>query len=185
MTSRARRRLRVPTLDAVLAYENEHVIDRFVATFAVGRRVARALFRDVLRLLWLCARADQLRVSPGLLVVPGMELLDEMWHAFLLFTEAYERFCVGFFGRVIHHDPGTRDDAPLDDDDLHRYVTLAFDELGEATATRIFRTQPARYTPQFLDAHRVPYARGRRPDAPGPPRTPARRGGRRRGQSPL
>lgn len=155
---RARRRLRVPPLDDVLAYENEPVIDRFLATFAVGRRVARGLFRDVLRLLWLCARADQLRVTPGLLVVPGMELLDEMWHAFVLDTNAYARFCVGFFGRVIDHEPGGQNDAPLADADLQRYLELVFDELGAATATRVFRTQPARYTPEFLDAHRVTYA---------------------------
>ncbi len=113
----------------------------------------------MLRLLWLRARAEELGVSPGLVIVPGQELLEEMWHGFVLFTAEYERFCVSRFGRVVHHHPTTRDDPPLDDEALHRYVALVFDELGEAAATRLFRTYPRRYTPEFLDAHRVPYAR--------------------------
>lgn len=32
-------------------------------------------------------------------------IVDEVWHAFILFTKEYAAFCEGVFGRFIHHAP--------------------------------------------------------------------------------
>jgi hypothetical protein len=34
-----------------------------------------------------------------------MAVIDEMWHAFVLFTRDYAAFCDKHFGRFIHHAP--------------------------------------------------------------------------------
>ena len=33
------------------------------------------------------------------------EVADELWHEFILYTQAYERFCSQAFGRFLHHTP--------------------------------------------------------------------------------
>jgi hypothetical protein len=33
------------------------------------------------------------------------QIVDELWHAFILHTRAYERFCASAFGRFLHHTP--------------------------------------------------------------------------------
>lgn len=33
--------------------------------------------------------------------------VDEVWHSFILFTEAYTKFCQSIFGHYIHHAPNT------------------------------------------------------------------------------
>ena len=39
--------------------------------------------------------------------------LDEVWHAFILFTRDYAAFCQAAFGEFIHHVPRTsRDESP-------------------------------------------------------------------------
>jgi hypothetical protein len=37
-------------------------------------------------------------------IVPTM-LADKFWHAFLMYTEEYQRFCGSYFGRFVHHRP--------------------------------------------------------------------------------
>ncbi len=36
-----------------------------------------------------------------------MTLLDEMWHAIILFSKQYTNFCTEYFGFYIHHGPTT------------------------------------------------------------------------------
>lgn len=33
------------------------------------------------------------------------EMVDEVWHQFILFTRDYDNFCRSVFGRFIHHQP--------------------------------------------------------------------------------
>ena len=33
------------------------------------------------------------------------ELIDELWHTFILFTNDYRKFCDTTVGEYIHHDP--------------------------------------------------------------------------------
>lgn len=35
-------------------------------------------------------------------------LIDEFWHATILFTRTYSRLCKTCFGRILHHQPATR-----------------------------------------------------------------------------
>jgi hypothetical protein len=48
----------------------------------------------------------------GHLVSMPSRIVDDAWHAFILDTEAYERFCRQAFGRFLHHRPAEDMVAP-------------------------------------------------------------------------
>jgi hypothetical protein len=141
------------SLATVLRYRNRRVVDRFLRHYALGRDEADELFRDVLRFLWLRSV-----VSHELVVLRSQFLFDEMWHAFILHTRDYERFCRKYFGRVMHHEPGTpkRRSSTSDQRAIDATIEAVFDRLGEAIAERWFVTQPARFPPERIERIRIP-----------------------------
>ena len=59
------------------------------------QKVARAM-RDY---FYICNQAN------GKMVAMPSEIVDVLWHEFILFTRAYEQFCQQAFGRFLHHTP--------------------------------------------------------------------------------
>ena len=59
------------------------------------QKVARAM-RDYFS---ICNQAN------GKMVAMPSEIVDVLWHEFILFTRAYEQFCQQAFGRFLHHTP--------------------------------------------------------------------------------
>ncbi|MFE5945288.1 glycine-rich domain-containing protein [Streptomyces sp. NPDC056480] len=53
------------------------------------------------------------------------EPVDWGWHAFLLRTQAYQRFCEQHAGRFVHHHPGVADTAEHGGSERARNRTLA------------------------------------------------------------
>lgn len=47
----------------------------------------------------ICARAQ------GRFVAMPSQVVDDLWHTFILFTRQYERFCKQAYGRFLHHTP--------------------------------------------------------------------------------
>jgi hypothetical protein len=92
------------SLDQVLAYRNDDVVDRFCTEWDVERAEAEALFDDLLRWLWLVAQPG----GPSLAITEPLLAIDEMWHTFVLFTADYDRFCRDHVGHFVHHAPTTR-----------------------------------------------------------------------------
>jgi hypothetical protein len=158
-------------LAAILAYQNPKVIWRFQDKFQIPTREAKALFRETLRWLWVCARAHELG-GPPLEIRTSMMFMDEMWHEFILFTRDYERFCRDYLGRHIHHLPTTRDQKRAsrrawreDPRGMHQareqklLAQFAFihEQLGGRVLARWAQTYKARYTPEFMNARRLPF----------------------------
>jgi hypothetical protein len=105
--------LKQPTLDEVLAYQNEEIVWTFSKTFGIPLEESHDIFDEVKRMMWLTnemeheglhERGQRFFIDHSLLV------LDEMWHTFILFTKPYADFCMNFFGRFIHHFPTTMSD---------------------------------------------------------------------------
>ena len=96
------------SLDEVLAYRNPRVVERFRKEYPVTKRAADEIWLETLRWLWLCGSTTRRR---PLEMMPSMSVIDEMWHAFVLFTKDYTSFCKAHFGRYIHHLPTTHDDV--------------------------------------------------------------------------
>lgn len=43
--------------------------------------------------------------SSGQFVSMPSQVVDDLWHAFILYTRAYEQFCKKAYGRTLHHSP--------------------------------------------------------------------------------
>jgi hypothetical protein len=85
-------------------YWNEAVVERIQRDAGVDRETARTWSNEMLVFLDMAADSKAF-ISPP-------EPVDAAWHAFLLHTRDYERYCLARYGRVIHHQPtGTPDPA--------------------------------------------------------------------------
>src|ERR1700733_11757711 len=88
--------------EQVLAYEVPDLVDRIQTEMNLPEDQPEALFRDMLRFLYICG-TNQSKRHP---FYPPVHI-DEAWHAFLLFTREYEAFCRYHFGVFLHHSPVT------------------------------------------------------------------------------
>jgi hypothetical protein len=96
------------SLARALAYRNRHVVDRFLSEYPIPRDEAEDIFRETKRWLWLCGKSGH---SAALTVTSSMTVIDEMWHAFVLFTPDYAAYCERHFGRMLHHVPTTHTES--------------------------------------------------------------------------
>lgn len=94
------------SLDSILEYQNNAVVQRISEKLELDDEKARELFADCLRFLWLTEMEDK-PIAPS-------PKIDEAWHIFLLFTLDYQEFCQECFGRFKHHRP-RRPEDPKDD----------------------------------------------------------------------
>jgi hypothetical protein len=91
-------------LEDVLRYENAEVVYRFSVDHGVSLSDAEEIFTETKKWLWLCAAEPGIKVP----LLGEARAVDEMWHTFLLFTEAYANFCDTYLGFFVHHQPRTR-----------------------------------------------------------------------------
>lgn len=92
-----------------IAFEAPCVVDRLVKDRIAERPLAEQLFIEIKKYLVLCDMA------PGRSVGMYSAMVDEAWHAFILFTNVYADYCHRFFGRYIDHAPD-EGGAVTDDD---------------------------------------------------------------------
>jgi hypothetical protein len=88
-------------LGQALRYRNRDVVETFAERFQLPAVEAGGLFDDTKRWLWLSAQPD----APPMHITTETRILDEVWHTFVLYTEAYAGFCQTRFGRFLHHEP--------------------------------------------------------------------------------
>ncbi len=96
----------VESLAIALQYLNPGVVERIRKETGVTMEEATQIFTDTKMFLWLCANTSK-AVAPS-------PAIDEGWHAFILFTRDYERYCLKFLGRFIHHQPHVGEHKPID-----------------------------------------------------------------------
>jgi hypothetical protein len=134
-------------LSTIIKYRHHGVEERMRDNFNLGTSEIQTLHCDLNRWLWLCGTSPK-NLPFKLEIVPSMAILDEFWHAFILFTEDYFKFCFSNFGEYIHHRPNvsTNTKSIQTQDQLtnrkierlgyYRYVTKT---LGPDVALRWFR----------------------------------------------
>lgn len=97
----------IKPLEEILEYENKYVIDRFCQFRPDAKEEADLIFDDLKRFLWLVAtledRKEQGEAVPDISFAASMIIMDDMWHAFVLWTKFYTSFCEDAFGKYIHH----------------------------------------------------------------------------------
>jgi hypothetical protein len=115
--------LGAPSLDSVMAYQHPQLLTRLEERIGLDIAVARQLFEETKRFLYLCATSD----SP---MAPTARI-DEVWHNFMLYSEDYTQFCESQFGFVIHHRPWSNAEVAASDWSIvHRTRRRAEDVFG-------------------------------------------------------
>jgi len=80
----------------ILAYDVPGFIPRLARKLSISEAEAIRRFVETKKFLAVCSVLDG--CSPS-------DEIDEVWHLFILHTQAYQRFCLKFLGRFIHHNP--------------------------------------------------------------------------------
>ncbi len=102
----------VKSLEEVLAYQNKNILHRFKQAspwFQGTEADAELIFEDLKRFLWLYATIEEKRRKnpeldlPDISIANAMAVIDEMWHAFILYTDLYIKFCDEYLGAFMHH----------------------------------------------------------------------------------
>lgn len=96
-TSPPAKQLTPEDISTALAYEHPGVVARLVRDYGHTPEQAARLFAELKKFLVLCA-ATPYPCSPS-------AIMDEAWHTFILYTEAYADFCRQHLGRFVHHRP--------------------------------------------------------------------------------
>ena len=140
----------LPELEAITAHRNQRVIEKFKRDFPNVTEDAESLFVELMKYLWL---SQKLQIDQGknpedeslkflLAIYDDMVNVDNMWHCYILSTQDYHDFCHQFFGRYVHHVPDALDMLPPTPEefaaDLEKFVSYAFDHLGEDTVRTWF-----------------------------------------------
>ncbi|WP_156616946.1 hypothetical protein [Mycobacterium sp. 852014-52144_SCH5372336] len=90
-----------------MAFEAPYVIDRLVRDRVVATRAsAEQLFTEAKKYLVLSA------ATPDKSFDMSSAMVDEAWHAFVLFTAEYTDFSQRYFGSYVHHAPAGERGGP-------------------------------------------------------------------------
>ena len=147
---------KLPSLEAVLQYQNPLVIKRFKRNNPKLEHKAEILFLDMLKYLWLCKKheldleLDKDNPNLNFTCVMHQEMIDidEMWHTFILITKDYAAFCQEYFGEFLHHIPemvnedakGEKniDEQAVFQHELELFLSYVYEKLGEETVKSWF-----------------------------------------------
>lgn len=143
----------IKPLEEVLAYKNKFVIDRFKKFRPDAADEAEQIFDDLKRFLWLVATLQEQKAKgaevPDVSFPVSMIIMDDMWHAFILWTNFYTDFCDKYFGQYLHHPTempifeknhikGDMPEEEANDIFLRGMITVVIDVFGETLAQRWF-----------------------------------------------
>lgn len=143
------------SLEAILSYTNEDVIDRFLSLYDMEESEAISIFEETKKWLWLSSKGIHFVIDDSLLII------DEMWHNFILFTKEYEAFCFQYFGRYIHHQPSTKKEKEKWFEDVDKSLSAykkklkiqygqIYDHLGEETLHKWYVYFADTYTKEHI-----------------------------------
>ncbi len=143
----------IKPLEEVLAYKNENVVARFCQIRPDAKEEVSLIFDDLKRFLWLVAtleeRKKQGEITPDISFSASTIIMDDMWHAFILWTKQYEEFCQTYLGNFVHHPTEmpiyqkNTTEKNLDEEAamnifLEGMITVCIEELGEEVTQRWF-----------------------------------------------
>lgn len=128
-----------------IAFKAPGVVDRLVKDRIAERPLAEQLFTEIKKYLVLC------ETEPGQTIGMYSVMVDEAWHAFILFTNVYTEYCNRFFGRYVDHSPDDGAVSNIGPDTLsfndfrsryenlfeHQLPAVWFDELAVHPARRV------------------------------------------------
>ncbi|EOY2735481.1 hypothetical protein MXF07_24245 [Klebsiella pneumoniae] len=99
--------LEVASREAIMNYQNTDVLLKFRKEWDVSPEEAEFIFAETKKFIWLASTS--LRDCFNIKVHEQFTIIDEMWHTFIQFTDAYTSFCEDYLGGYLHHYPSTND----------------------------------------------------------------------------
>ena len=135
----------------------ENIIDGFMLRYNVSHEEAIDIWEETKKWLWLANESRNEKTPLGLMITSHLLMVDEMWHTFILYTKAYQKFCMENFNRFIHHSPTSKTEKENPDVDgfkekLKNQLSYTFDRLGENTVKKWYKDYPEKYPKEKIDS---------------------------------
>lgn len=99
--------LEVNALESILAYQNHDVVLKFRKEWDVSPEEADDIFMETKKFLYISSKCQT--ECFNITVHEQFMIIDEMWHTFIQFTDAYSHFCQEYLGGFLHHFPATNE----------------------------------------------------------------------------
>ncbi|MCP3750486.1 hypothetical protein [Pseudomonas sp. SBB6] len=163
--------LKVASLHDVLQYQNSDITLKFCKEWDVSRSEADDIFTETKKFLYLAAHCQTECFTVS--IYQPLQVIDEMWHTFLQFTDQYYHFCEHYMGGFLHHFPFTRTmlqqeikSVSLAGTSFEKYKKEAFlaqinktkEILGDETIIKWYGEYAHHYSIDRLNALRKPLA---------------------------
>ncbi|MGX9522951.1 glycine-rich domain-containing protein [Vibrio mediterranei] len=161
--------LRVSPLATILNYRNDDVISKFCKEWDVSKEDAEEIFNETLKFMYLASKCQTECIN--IEVHEHIQVIDEMWHTFILFTDSYHKFCQDNLGGFLHHFPFTKNMlkeemkhvAKLNSDFLtekrnlfNQQISKINELLGENTTIKWYAEFATKYSIEQLNILRKP-----------------------------
>lgn len=88
---------------ALEEYQHEGVIKKFRDEWNVDEDEAKDIFSEMKKFLYVSEIGQQKSIL--IEIDEATQVIDRMWHHFILFTQDYKVFCNRYFGKMVHHAP--------------------------------------------------------------------------------
>ena len=124
-----------PVVERVLSYDLDEIVAHYAGSYGLTLETARTHERELKR--YLALRALDRDGAYGMAGVA-----DKLWHAFILFTKDYARFCSEAVGFFIHHVPRTKSSDGSPYEDYARTLTAYERVFGEPAPREIWPRYP-------------------------------------------
>lgn len=151
-------------------YQHVGVIKKFRDEWDVDEGQARDIFSEMKKFLYVSEIGQQQSIL--IEIDETTQIIDKMWHHFILFTEDYRIFCDRFFGKMVHHAPFSAEhlaqaisEATDKGMDLNAYKRLCLEQqlhliesvMGLETVRKWYVEYANAYSPQRMNALQRPF----------------------------
>jgi hypothetical protein len=132
--------------------QKNHIIKRFQKSFNLSVDICENLFIDCILHIWVSNKFKELN-GKSIPIVLGQEIIDEMWHNFILFTPYYSTYCDKTYGKYVHHIPeSVPSSSSLEIKDIEMHIKFIEKYLGRYYAERWYIHIPSKYTKTYISS---------------------------------
>lgn len=135
----------------------------------VSPEEAEEIFEETKKFIYLASTCQE--ECFNIAIHEQIQVIDEMWHTFIQFTDKYHHFCTTYLGGFLHHFPFTREmlreeikHVSMNNTSFEDYKTQAYvsqidkikEKLGEDTVIKWYADFATRYSIEKLNSLRLP-----------------------------
>ena len=149
-------------LESLECENEESIISGFMERYDVSMEEATEIFIETKKWLYLASQSEN-----SIFIDKPLQIIDEMWHTFILHTRQYYNFCLNNFKKFIHHQPTSRlEKEALElayetnpsrvlkehEENMKRQFSLIYDHLGSETLIKWYEILPQKYTADYISS---------------------------------